>query len=114
MDGERTYYRIIRNADATEDDFKPAKNLGKPLRKPSLARQWAEGVSVSDTFEHAAAQARLYRYRLGRFVVAIRLSEEAGIEVEQTGNDRHHFTMYGTPARLLSFVADRPHPVDEE
>jgi hypothetical protein len=114
VDEERIYYRIVRNADATEDDFKPAKDLGKPLRRPSLARQWAEGVSVSDTFEHAAAQARLYRYRLGRFVVAIRLPRQAGIEVEQTGRDLHHFTLYGTPAQLLSLVADRPRRVDEE
>ena len=61
---ERIYFRIVRNADVSEDDFKPARDLGKPLRKASMARQWAEGVSVSDTFEHATEQARLYRYRL--------------------------------------------------
>lgn len=58
---ERTYYRIVRSGDVSEDDFKSAKALGKPLRKASFAREWAEGVSVSDTFEHAVAQARLYR-----------------------------------------------------
>lgn len=110
---ERTFYRIVRSSEVTEDDFKSAKDLGKPLRKSSLARQWAEGVSVSDTFEHAAAQARLYRYRLGRFVVSVRLPTTAGIEVEQTGADPNHFTLYGTPAKLRSFVIEQPRRVDE-
>lgn len=111
---ERTYYRIVRNPDASEDDFKSAKDLGKPLRKANFARPWAEGVSVSDTFEHAIAQARQYRYRLGRYVVAVRLPAEAGIEVEQTGNDPHHYTVYGTPSHLFSFVTEQPRRVDEE
>lgn len=111
---ERTYYRIVRGPDVSENDFKSAKDLGKPLRKAGFARQWAEGVSVSDTFEHAIAQARQYRYRLGRYVATVRLPVEAGIEVEQTGNDPHHYTVYGTPSQLFGFVAERPRRVDEE
>lgn len=111
---ERTFYRIVRGVDISEDDFKPAKELGKPLRNPRFARQWAEGVSVSDTFAHAVAQARLYRYRLGRYVVPVRLAALPGVEVEQTGNDPHHFTAYGTPAQLFGFVTERPRRVDEE
>ena len=111
---ERTFYRIVRNPVVSEDDFKSAKDLGKPLRKPSFARQWAEGVSVSDTLEHAVAQARLYRFGLGRFVVAVRLPSASGVEVEQTGNDPHHFTLYGTPSQLLGFVTEPPRRVDEE
>lgn len=111
---QRTYFRIVRNPTVTEDDFKSAKDLGKPLRKASLVRQWADGVSVSDTFEHAATQARLYRYRLGRYVVAVRLPAEADVEVEQTGNDPHHFTVYGTPSKLFCYVSERPRRVDEE
>lgn len=71
-------------------------------------------MSVSDTFAHASAQARLYRYRLGRFVVAIHLPTASGIDVEQTGNAPHHFTVYGTPSQLLTFVTGRPLRVDEE
>lgn len=111
---ERTFYRIVRNAAVLEDDFKPAKALGKPLREASWMRQWAEGVSVSDTFEHAVEQARLYHYRLGHFVVAVQLPAEADVEVEQTGNDPHHYTVYGSPSQLLGFVTDRPRRVDKE
>ncbi len=111
---QRTYFRIVRNRTVTEDDFKAARDLGKPLKKPSLRRQWADGVSVSDTFEHAASQVRLYRYRLGRYVVAVRLPAEVDIEVEQTGRDPHHFTVYGTPSQLLNFVTELACRIDEE
>lgn len=38
-DVERTYDRIVRKANVAEDDFTSVKDLGKPLRKPSFARQ---------------------------------------------------------------------------
>lgn len=72
----RTFFRIVRGEVVSLDDFLPAKQLGKPLRRPKMARQWSEGISVSDTFEHAAEQARLYRYRLGRFVVTVQIPSD--------------------------------------
>jgi hypothetical protein len=35
---KRTYYRIVHSADLSEDDFKSAKELGKPLLDPALER----------------------------------------------------------------------------
>ena len=75
---ERTFYRIVRNAAVSEDDFKPAKDLGKPLLDPAQIRPWAEGISVYDTFERAADRARRYHYKLGRFVVAVTLPVGGG------------------------------------
>lgn len=114
VDVERASYRIVRGPEVSEDDFKPAKELGKPLLDPALERQWAEGLSVYDTFERAATRARRYRYKLGRFVVAILLPVGATIEVEQTGNDPRHYTLFGDPLELLSFASDPPKRVDEE
>ena len=113
-DRERTYYRIVGSADVSEDDFKPAKDLGKPLLDPELARPWAEEVSVYDTFERSANRVRRYRYKLGRFVIAVTLPAGADIEVEQSGNDPRHYTLYDDPRQILSFVNDLPVPVDEE
>lgn len=110
----RTYYRIVRHPAALEDDFKPAKELGKPLRDPRFERQWSEGVSVYDTFESAAERARRYRYRLGRFIVAITLPAGAKVEVEQSGNDPRHYTLYADPQQLLSLADDSPRRVAEE
>ena len=111
---ERIYFRIVRNADVSEDDFKPAKDLGKPLLEPELARPWAEGVSVYDTFERAVNRARRFRYKLGRFVVTVTLPAGADVEVEQSGDDPRHFTLYGEAKQPLSFVNDLPRRVDEE
>lgn len=114
VDVERTYYRIVRSLHVSEDDFKSAKELGKPLIEPALERQWAEGLSVYDTIERAANRARRFRYNLGRFVVAITLPVGVEIEVEQTGNDPHHFTLYGDPIQLLGFATDPPKRIDQE
>lgn len=111
---ERIYYRIVRGPDLSVADFTPAKDLGKPLLDPELARPWAEGVSVYDTFERAANRVRRYRYKLGRFVVAVTLPIDADVEVEQSGSDPRHHTMYGDPRQLLSFATGPPKRVDEE
>jgi hypothetical protein len=93
---ERTFFRIVRGPRVSEEDFKPAKALGKPTLRPARAREWAEGISVFDSFEHAADRARFVAINLGRFVVAIRLPDGSPISDEQTGWDRHHVTPYGT------------------
>lgn len=86
------------------DDFKLAKALGKPLRDQAQRREWEQGVSIFDSLDYAQQRARAFRFALGRFVVAIRVPDDGRIEVAQTGNDRHHFTIYAEPERLVSLV----------
>jgi hypothetical protein len=86
------------------DDFKSAKVLGKPLRDRAHRREWEQGVSVFDSLDYALHRARAFKFALGRFVVAIRVPDDGSIEVVQTGNDRHHFTIYANPERLLPLV----------
>lgn len=110
----RTFYRIIRGNVPTVDDFKSAKELGKPLRDVTLRRQWAEGLSVYDNLDHAKRRTRYYRFLIGRHVVALQIDGDTGIEVEQTGADPHHFTIYGAAEDLLALAADLPIHVDQE
>jgi hypothetical protein len=103
-DTGRIFYRIIRSRQAVLDDFKSAKALGKPLRDRAHRREWEQGVSVFDSLDYALQRARAFRFALGRFVVAIRVPDDGSVDVAQTGNDRHHFTIYAEPERLLSLV----------
>lgn len=86
--------------------------MGKPLRNAKMERQWAEGVSVYDTLEYALAQIRLHRFKLGRYVVAVRISSEPDIAVEQSSNDPQHYTLYAPPERLRA-LAGTPALVEE-
>ena len=104
IDTGRIFYRIIRSRQAALDDFKSAKSLGKPLRDRAHGREWEQGDSIFDSLEHARRRARAFKFALGRFVVAIRVPDDGNIEVAQTGNDRHHFTIYAEPEQLLSLV----------
>jgi hypothetical protein len=100
----RTFFRIIRGPIATLDDFKSGKELGKPLRDPSMAREWASGISVFNSFQYAASRARAARFRLGAWVIALSIPENSSIEWAQTGNDARHFTIYATPSEGLSLI----------
>ena len=97
-------YRIIAAATPTERDFLPAKALGKPLRFSRMEREWAEGVSLFATLDHAIGRARAARLRLGTHVVALAIPNDGGIEIRQTGNDQQHLTVYAPSSTLLAFV----------
>ncbi|MGH2533189.1 MAG: hypothetical protein ACRDJW_12895 [Thermomicrobiales bacterium] len=109
----RVYYRIIRGTRPVLDDFRSARALGKPLRNRKLVRKWAEGISVYDRLERAIEIVRLYDFKLGRRIVALRILEHAGIEHERWETDPHHSTLYGEPAQLLGYADDRPVLVEE-
>lgn len=108
------FCRIVRGAEISEDDFRSAKEPGKPLLDPELVRPWAEGVSVYDTFERAVDRARRYRYKLGRYVVAVALPVDAAVEIEQSGSDPRHHTVYGASRVLRSFAIEPAIRVDNK
>ncbi|MGH2559037.1 MAG: hypothetical protein ACRDJH_08230, partial [Thermomicrobiales bacterium] len=60
MSEGRIFYRIIRDAVPTQDDFKSHKELGRPLRDESNRRLWERGVSVYDNIDAAIRTARRY------------------------------------------------------
>lgn len=101
----RVVFRIVHHSPPALDDFKSHQALGRPLRDPAMAREWAEGVSVYDSFEYAVIRVRVARFRLGRHVVPLALPDGADVTVAQTGHDPRHHTLYGPPEALLALVA---------
>src|SRR5262249_75035 len=100
----RIFFRIVRGPVPTLDDFKSGKQLGKPLRDPTLSREWATGISVFDSLEYAAERARAMRFRLGTWIAILSIPESSSIEWSQTGNDARHFTIYTPPFEALALV----------
>jgi hypothetical protein len=91
---ENEFYRIIRHAEPTIDDFRTAREDGLPLVDPKYHREWAEGISVYDNLLYALERARRNRTGLGRFVVAIVVPDDGSVEVAKTMRNRHHYTIY--------------------
>jgi hypothetical protein len=100
----RIFYRIIRGPVASLEDFKSGKQLGKPLRDPKLAREWATGISVFDSLEYAAARARAVHFRLGAWIIRLSIPEGSSIEWAQTGHDARHYTIYSPPFEAMALI----------
>lgn len=100
----RQFYRIVRSETPTLDDFKSARDLGKPLLVPRYQREWAEGISVYDDLAHAIDRALKFRLQLGRFVVAILVPDETELEIAQTTSDQRHFTIYASAEQILALA----------
>ena len=109
----REFYRILRSERPTLDDFKSARELGKPPVRRYL-REWAESISVHDDLDHSKAHARDNRLRLGRSVVRLIVPEDGTVEFAQTTRDPHHFSIYASAEVILSFVAGEIIPVEEQ
>lgn len=100
----RVYFRIVKAATATVDDFLPAAALGRRKPKnPDLWRPWAEGVSVYDDVDWARERVADMP-RLGSFLAEVVLDESSRITAVQIGNDPSHFVLYGAPDDLLNAV----------
>lgn len=102
------FYRIVRNAVPTIDDFRTAREDGLPLVDPKYHREWAEGISVYDNLDYALERARRNSTGLGRFVVAIVVPDDGSVEVAKTMRNRHHYTIYASADRIFELVRDDP------
>lgn len=110
---DRAFYRIVRSEHPTLDDFKSARELGKPLVRRYL-REWAEGISVHDDLDHSIAHARDNRLRLGCHVAKMVIPDGGSIELAQTTRDRHHYSIYASAQELLSLVVGETILIREE
>lgn len=99
---EREFYRIVRHRVPTVDDFRSARGMGVPRPEDYIA-EWDRGVSVYDNLDFALRRAQRNRTGLGRFVATIAIPDDGSVRFAKTFG-RHHFTIYETPERLLSFV----------
>lgn len=107
-----TFFRIVRNAVPTVDDFRTAREDGLPLVDTKYFREWAEGVSVYDNLDYALARARTNTTGLGRFVVAIAVPDDGSIDFAKTMRNRRHYTIYASGVPLLALVRDVSVPAE--
>ncbi|MCC7022450.1 MAG: hypothetical protein IT338_06465 [Thermomicrobiales bacterium] len=101
----REFFRIVRNSRPDPADFRPVGATGRPLRFPEHRREFEEGISVYDDFEHACEMARKHRFRHGAYILRIVLPDDGSVEFRQTFAP-HHYTMYGTPEQILPYADD--------
>ena len=97
----REFFRFVRGSRPTLEDFKPIGATGRPLRFPQYRREFEEGVSVFDNFDHACRTARRNRFRQGRYIVKVTVPEDGSVEFKQTFS-QHHYTLYATPEEALA------------
>ena len=100
-----TLYRIVLSDPPTRLDFESYEAQGrKPPRGATsrLLEMWS-GVSTYDSKEAARAWA-VQRPRLGRFIATLQIEDGAAIRIEKTGNDPHHYDLWGDPAEMLARV----------
>ena len=110
----REFFRIVRSATPTVEDFQAPAKLGTPLFDEKYYREWAEGVSVYDDLDYALTRARRNISGLGRYVARIVVPESEEIEIAKTMKNRHHYTIYASAAEILNLVAGEAIEAGEE
>jgi hypothetical protein len=99
----REFFRIVRGSRPVLEDFVPLGATGRVLRFPEYRREFEEGISVYDDFDHACAMARKNRFRQGRFLVKLVVPDDGSVELKQTFAE-HHYTLYAKPEQILSYA----------
>lgn len=108
----RTLYRIVRAAVPSWDDFRSAREKGRPLLDPALRREWSDAISTYDDPTYACAQAASFRFRMGAFLAVLEIPDE--VECRQTGADRHHVSVYADAATLMALLKGETIACDRE
>lgn len=98
------FYRIVRTAIPTADDFLSAQEDGQVLANEQYRREWTEGISVFDSLAYALKRARMGKLKAGSFVATLIVPEDGSIEVRQTGSNRRHYTIYTKGLQALALV----------
>jgi hypothetical protein len=106
----RVFYRIILGPVPTLHDFKPHKELGKPLRIKSMEREWAQSVSVYDDVASAIVQAKKFPF-LGSYLARVVIPDDARIEIARTFKDPLHFSTYLPALQVLKLVEGDTIPI---
>ena len=100
----RRFYRATKQAEARRADFLSRMAQGRATATSDAeVRRLEDGVSVYDDLEHLRGKARAIR-GLGRWIATLDIPDDAGIPIEKTLDDPHHFTLWGEPDELLRFV----------
>ena len=101
----RRLFRILAGPSPVLRDFMSHQSKGLvPRRRLSRVGRdrWA-GVSMFDTIEAAASKVR-DSPMLGDYVAELEIPADAGVRIEQTGENRAHYTVWGPADALLGWV----------
>jgi hypothetical protein len=99
----RVLYRLVGAYPPARRDFLSYKALGRPLLNEANRDVWA-GVSVQNTMAQARNRAKIIRGKT--YVAVLEVPDDADIRCERTGGTRGHYTLWGEPDELLSYVRD--------
>jgi hypothetical protein len=100
---DRVFYRVVLGSRPVWGDFTSKAERGEPLRPPDTAyrRRLHAGVSVYAELDHAIGRATQLRPAHAA-VAMLRLRESDIVEMEQTGRDPLHWTLWAAAELLLS------------
>ena len=97
-------YRAIRRPDAMLSDFwSPFAHGEEPM--PSQLRQPIYWTGISAFSDLEESRRRADEWMQGRFIARLDIPDDADIVVLKTGRNPYHYSVMGTPATLLSRVA---------
>jgi len=103
----RVFYRVIRGPRPAPEDFKSAKELGKPPPvRPEQQTLW-DGLSVYATEQQARKRARSLReigHSIGDYIAEVEVPDGGGFTVQRTSSSPGHHTVWGPLRRLVDCV----------
>jgi hypothetical protein len=101
----RRFYRILVSPVPSIRDFMSNEELGISPRRPLSRREqdrW-RGVSHMDSLRSAAKRIDASPW-IGAYIAEIEIPIGQEIRIEQTSQDRNHFTLWADAGDLLSWV----------
>ncbi|MGB3306431.1 MAG: hypothetical protein WBA63_09630 [Thermomicrobiales bacterium] len=88
----------------SEPDFLSLEAQGRPCLNPKLQRLW-QGVSCWET-EEQAREMQAGVLRRMRYIAVLEIAHDGNIRFERTGKSDGHYTIWATPAEMVSSVID--------
>lgn len=98
----RRFYRIVQSNPPTREDFVPKPPRTVP-RNPEKARLFT-GLSMYATLMQARRRAAESPW-LGTWIAEVTVPDDSGTPFERTTTGEGHYTLWGDPALVLSFVS---------
>ena len=98
----RVVYRVVEHDPAEPDDFLSDDAAGLPAASYEMPRH-RRGMSTSSRLSDARGLAKLLKRRRGRdlmHIAVVSIEPGGSFQVEQSGPNRHHYTLWGDPAAL--------------
>jgi hypothetical protein len=100
----RTVYHVVEHNPQTREDFFSDEETGLPAASYETPRH-RTGMSSYDRLSDARGVAKLLKRRRQLeeiHIAAVPIAPGGPFRVEQSGPDRHHYTLWGDPDELAA------------